>query len=165
MFLLKKKIIGGIPDDDKDKEKGKIVPCLADMPKGVIKQILHELLPQWQVCLALTSKRVMKISKEINKGWGVVYGRGPKFHILWRLESWMTDSRKLCMSCEIYYPVSTEFWMNRKEYGPCGTASRLYGRSYADFEFVEGICPECVAQKKWRSLCTVSTSLQTSPFD
>ena len=135
------------------------------MPKEVIKEILYNMYPEWRVCFALASKRVMKISKELNNGWGIVYGRGAKFHILWRLESWMPKSHKLCMKCEKYFPVSTGYWMKRKKNGSCSTASRVYGREYCDFEFVEGRCPECMAEKKWRSLCRVSANLQASHFD
>lgn len=159
---LFEKAIKDAPVGDNNKEK-RVAPCLAEMPPEVIQAILVELYPQWQICFALSSKRVSKISKTINGGWGIVYGQAAKLHILWRLESWMTYSRKLCMSCEKYYPVSTAYWMDRKKYGPCNTASRLYGRSYCDYEFVEGKCPECVANGKWRGVCKASATLQLHP--
>lgn len=163
--IYRKKIIKGIEDSEKDKEKGKFIPCLADMPKEVIVEIFRHLYPQWQVCFALSSKRFMKISKEVNDGWGVVYPRAAKFHILWRLKAWMTDSRKLCMSCEQYYPISPQFWINRQQNGPCATASTIYGRTYTDFQFVEGNCPECLAEEKWRRICSYSAALQGSSSD
>ncbi|KAK2764540.1 hypothetical protein FQN54_009235 [Arachnomyces sp. PD_36] len=163
-FRMDDEIIKGVDVNDEDNGKKKVAACLAEMPKEVIKGILAELPSQWQVCFALSSKRVAKISKEINKKWGIVYNRPAKFHILWRLESWMGASRKLCMACELYHPTAPGYWMGRKEYGPCRTASTIYGRNYKDFEFEGGFCPECVANRKWRSVCRASATLQTSPF-
>ena len=136
--------------------------CLVHLPTKVLKMIFANLDEQWQVCLALSCKKFSVISKGTNNCQGITYSSSAKLHLLWGLEPWMSESRKLCMQCEKYFPISPGMWKDRKDKGRSKTMSKVYGQLYSDFRFVKGKCPECIAEEAWSRVIASHGKLQAA---
>lgn len=122
--------------------------------------IFNELDVPDQVCLGLTSKSFANTTRHLNGGYGILYDSSMRLQILFRLESWITDERRLCMACGKYFPIDPLFWKERKRQGRCRTRSVVYGRVDADFEFQDETCPECAAAILWGNIAMTHIGMQ-----
>ncbi|EGC40689.1 conserved hypothetical protein [Histoplasma capsulatum var. duboisii H88] len=134
--------------------------ALIKLPIEIVMMIFNELDVPDQVCLGLTSKALANITRHLNGGYGVLYDSSMRLQILFRLESWMTDVRRLCMACGKYFPLDPLFWKERKRQGRCRTRSMVYGRVDVDFEFQGETCPECAAAISWGNIAMAHIGMQ-----
>ncbi|KAL2372951.1 hypothetical protein RJ035_002154 [Blastomyces gilchristii] len=133
---------------------------LTKLPIEIITMVFNELDVPDQVCLGLTNKTAANITRHLNGGYGVLYDSSMRLQILFRLESWMTYERRLCMACGKYFPLDPLFWKERKRQGRCRTRSMVYGRVDADFEFQDETCPECTAAILWGNIAMTHIGMQ-----
>lgn len=134
---------------------------VTDMPMEILIKIFKELEPPAQICLALANKSLAMASRYLNNGYGIYYSRGDRMRVLWRLSAWMGDGRKLCYPCEKYLSTSPGVWMERIRSGRSRAMTAIYGRIVEDFQFKEGDCPECAANKTWERVNMSTMTLQS----
>ena len=124
-------------------------PTLGGIPHDIAMKIFQQLEPPWQICLALSCKAMGHVSYHVNQGNGLLYTRGERLRLLWRLKPSMGRHLKMCLTCEKFRPINPNYWNERRKRGLAQTTSMIYGRIREDFMFCNEDCPECTAEKLW----------------